>query len=137
MCYHIPTMKGIKVSRPRRVSEYRHKYSTQCNYQQAELVIDPENEEAQLYVTYDPAIGGNSMTMHEFHRREFHIGFDCQLPLSSVNKMLTNCRQYAERVVAGYDTHWDGNNIVGVLSEDAVKALDAMELIVQGWWLPA
>lgn len=129
-------MKGIKISRPRRVSEYRCKYDSQCNHQRAELVIDPENDEAQLYVSYNPEIGG-AITMHEYHHREFHIGFNCHLPLSSVNKMLTNCRQYAERVVAGYDTHWDGNNIVGVLSEDAVRALDAMELVVQGWWLPA
>ena len=121
---------SIKLVRPRRVSEYRHHYSTQCNCQPAELVIDPENEEAQLYVSYNAEIGGG-MLMSEFHHREFRPGFNPYLSLRAVNKMLTACKPLAARVIAGYSVEWNGNNNVGVLTEDAAAALEEIERLTE------
>jgi hypothetical protein len=51
---------------------------------------------------------------------------------SSIKALAKKIRPLLIRVAAGHTTHWNGNNMVGRLTDDAKEASDEIEEIVSG-----
>lgn len=78
----------------------------------------------RLTAEYDPEIGNvRSFAVCHGHVQRWSIPV---LSADAANSLLAEILPYAERVVAGYERVWDGNNHVGEYSEDAQEAIESI-----------
>lgn len=101
---------------------YRH-YQGQTNSQDCYIEIDCKNE--VLSASYDAEIG-NAVPFSVYHGHDQRIGIPCLLP-SVANEFLDKITPIVQRVVDGYHSHWDGNNMVAKFDTDATNALKEIE----------
>jgi len=99
------------------------KYDGQSDSQGIYIELDCKNE--TLSVSYNAEIG-NAVPFSVYHGHEQRWGIPL-LTTDAINSLLDEIEPLAERVVAGYESEWDGNNHVAEFDEDAQNALDEIE----------
>lgn len=99
-------------------------YAGQLQPQPAFVQVD---EDGRVWAGYYPDIG-NAVPMSVWHRQDLRIDINPELSSGEIECFLldTKIQALIERLVEGHDTEWDGSNWVGVLTEDAQAALDAL-----------
>lgn len=112
----------------RRLSEYRLKYPSELNYQRAYFEL--LHEDTEVYVTFDAEIGGG-IPFSVYHGKDRRWYFSPKLKLGIVNKLGRELLPLFERVRSGLTVDWDGYNMTGSLTDDAQKANDEIEAIIE------
>ncbi|MEU7480570.1 hypothetical protein AB0A63_31645 [Lentzea sp. NPDC042327] len=123
---------------------YRH-YQGELYVQSCHLELDLRDGE--LSADYDGEIG-NAIPMSVHHGIVRRWGIPC-VTAKSANELMRDIAPLAQRVLDGATIEWDGNNNVGVLTDDAADAeeeiigrlqgdLDGLTLIGEmdaaDWW---
>jgi hypothetical protein len=114
---------------------FYHKYPQQTRPQPTyvELECEALDGAGRLSVIIDAEIGG-AVPMTVWHNRVLRWAINAEYAVgSAVNELLDSIAPLAERVVAGYECIWDGNNNVGQLNEDAIDASDEISRISDDW----
>lgn len=83
-----------------------------------------------LTASYDGIIG-SGVPSHVWHARTLRWSIPC-LTADAANALLSEVLPIAERIVAGYELVWDGNNHVGEYDEDAEAAREEMAALLDG-----
>lgn len=96
---------------------YRH-YQGETQGQPCHIALDLED--GQMWADYNPEIGSGIPTS-VYHGRTRRWGIPC-LTATAANQLMEDLKPLAERVLAGSEIEWDGNNNVGILNEDASAA---------------
>lgn len=112
----------------RRISEYRHTYARQNKPQRAYFELCENDNE--VIATYDGAIGG-AIPFEVFHKRDLRFYFSPELKMREVNQLGRDLLPLFARVRAGQSVQWDGNNHVGRFTDDAIRAIDAIEKAIE------
>jgi len=100
-----------------------HVYPGQTAPQGAYVELDCEA--ACLSADWDPQIGGAvPFDVWHGHQRRFPVSAD--LAAGEINRLMDAITPRAARVVAGYESVWDGSNHVARYAEDAAEADDAI-----------
>jgi hypothetical protein len=107
-------------------------YTGQTNTQDIYLYVDTEGE--KVWIDYDPEIGG-AVTFDIWHGRTRRYRIYETISATGANNLLDNetLIALAERIIAGTEVKWDGNNYVGILDDDAISADEEMEQYVAGY----
>jgi len=95
-----------------------NRYPGQTNQQDCYISLDLSNE--TLTAESNPEIG-NAVPMSNYHGHERRYSIPC-LTAAAANDLLDEIAPLAERVIAGYESAWNGSNHVARLSEDAQAA---------------
>lgn len=101
-------------------------YPGQTNEQPAWIVL---TEKGELYADYNPEIG-NAVSAAMWHGRDRYYGCSPHLKRPDVVKLLRLVAPLAALVYAGLSIVWDGNNMVGRLSETAIAAEREIEITI-------
>lgn len=103
-----------------------HQYPGQTQEQGRYIEI---YKSGRLLIDWNAEIG-NAVPASIWHGiiRRIHIPFTTKAEAANFIK---ENRGLFERVIAGMDEKWDGNNHVGTLTEDANEALNALEYKTQ------
>jgi len=119
------TVGKIKINVPMDNALYRH-YPGQYAPQDAYVEIDPETWE--ISASYNAEIG-NAVPAAVWHGRIRR--YQCRV-LTDVDALLLMRKivPLAEKICSGYDSRWDGNNIVGRLDDAATIAEDELSDII-------
>ncbi|MFI8944103.1 helix-turn-helix domain-containing protein [Streptomyces syringium] len=101
---------------------YLH-YDGQSEAQPAYIELD--TQDGTLHADCNAEIGGAvpSSVYHGLHRR---YGIPA-LTADAANRVMQEIAPLAERIIAGTEAEWDGNNTVAVLSDDALAAEEELE----------
>lgn len=106
------------------------KYSGQQQRQDCYLELDIERETIQL--SYDDEIG-NTIPMGVHHRRILRFTVEC-LTMDRGNELLVEALPICQRIIAGYEIEWTGNNHVGrTTTDDAENAIDELHELCAGY----
>jgi len=100
-------------------------YERQSEAQGVYVELDCENE--LLHVEYNGEIG-NAVPFSVYHGHDQRFGIPL-LKTDAINRLLDEIAPLAERVIAGYESVWDGNNYVAKFSSDAQAALEEIEAL--------
>jgi hypothetical protein len=105
---------------------------TQTPYTRWMLVIDEDGDVSLTYRTY---YGGDGTPEDEWHDRTltYHLGGPGVIDVDLLREDLAQGGRLAalvDRVKAGHEVVWDGNNNVGQLGEDAQEASDELERLL-------
>ena len=95
-------------------------YDRQTESQGCYIELDCENE--KLSASYNAEIG-NAIPFSVYHGLDQRWGIPC-LTGDTVNDLLDEIAPLAERVIAGYESDWNGNNHVATFTDDAQAAID-------------
>lgn len=101
---------------------YRH-YDGQTEAQGAYIELD--TQDPSLLADYDSEVGG-AIPFSVYHGLQRRYGIPV-LTADAANRVMEEILPFAERIVAGAETEWDGNNTVVVLNDDAQAAEEALE----------
>jgi hypothetical protein len=109
------------------VAELFRRYHQQTDAQPAFAELDPTS--GYLRASFAPEIG-NAVPAAVAHglRRRYPIPV---LHTDGANALLRELIPLAQRVTDGFSATWDGNNTIGVLAADAVKAEDQILALCQ------
>jgi hypothetical protein len=103
-------------------------YSLYCHYycqtQRQECHIELDCANGILSAGYNSEIG-TAIPNSVYHGHDQRFGIDL-VRGSTVNRLMEKIVPLAERVVAGYESRWDGNNYVARFTDDAQEAIDAI-----------
>lgn len=105
------------------------RYPNQTNTQPAYIVVDPERVErgmSPVYTDYSSEIG-NARTAHYYHRREAHISIEPHSRGESILEFIDTHAAELAQIIAGYSCEWDGNNHVGLWTQEALDLLEKLE----------
>lgn len=108
-----------------------HRYQNQTNAQPAYVELD---EDGVVSASYNPEIGSpHAIPFSVFHRRDLRWGVANAIRGDALADYLESdeARALLERIHAGHDIEWDGNNNVGKLSDDAARAEIDFEAALQ------
>jgi hypothetical protein len=105
------------------------KYPGQFNAQPVYLELD--TRDGQLSCSYNPNIGGGT-TFDHHHRLILSAEIPC-LTADAANTLMQEVAPLAQRVLDGADERWDGNNSVGVFTDDAANAWEEIGRICEAW----
>lgn len=100
-------------------------YDRQNQPQDAYIEIDPSSD-YPVRATYNPNIG-SGMSAHYYHNHEIHISIPCQSSGKSILKFIDRYADHFQAIVDGYDSEWDGSNMVGKWTENAGDSIDFLE----------
>lgn len=104
------------------------RYQSQTEPQPCYLYVNLRR--ATMRCDYNPEIGG-AVTWDQWHGhiRAYRIpaGYTALSQMALMRRVLT----LAERVLAGYESRWDGSNHVAALTDDAQAADDAINSICE------
>ncbi|CAI4198577.1 hypothetical protein OG330_31015 (plasmid) [Streptomyces albidoflavus] len=117
---------GVTISRCTTSTELHRQYSGQHEAQPVYIELDLESE--TLHASYNAEVG-NAVPFsvrHGFERR-YTIPV---LTGEAANQLMEQLVPLANRVVADWEKHWDGNNFVAHLGEDAVAAEQELEELI-------
>lgn len=113
-----------------KVAPLYHRYPSQLAPQPAFICLwldrhafDPDADEWLLAGEWSADIG-NATPFSVVNRYEFRFPVHPAIRGSSLASLLENpeVQELASRIAAGWDDRWDGNNMVGVLTDDALAA---------------
>lgn len=108
---------------------FRH-YPMQTNPQPC--YVELNLHEQTLKADWNAEIGrADPMSVYHGHERRYPI--PC-LHADTANRLLAELEPLAMRVIAGYTRHFNGSNIVAVLSADAQKAEEDIEKAIEPYW---
>jgi hypothetical protein len=105
-----------------------HTYADE-NYS-LELVIDWENGDISISERHESQ---NAITFHRYHGHEDAYGLPDAITVSDWEALNEELQPLVERVVAGYESCWDGNNHVARFDDDATAARDEIETLIDGY----
>lgn len=108
-----------------------HRYQGQTNAQPAYVELD---EDGVVRADYNPEIGPpHAIPFSVFHRRDLRWGVANAIRGDALAYYLESAEALAllERIHAGHDVEWDGNNNVGKLDDDAAQAEIDFEAALQ------
>jgi hypothetical protein len=106
-------------------NELHCKYPGQLNPQ--ECFVSLHCRTGLLTAAYNSEIG-NAIPADVYHGHTQRWGIPC-LTNSSVNELLSELLPLAQRVVGGYKSEWDGNNIIAKFTPDSRAAIEKIETI--------
>lgn len=120
-------MTTIHVAHISPVDALHHRYPGQSERQDCYIELDCQDGE--LTADYNAEIGNAvPMAVHHGHVRRYTI--PC-LRADAANDLLDEIAPFAQRIVDGYSSRWDGSNHIADLTEDAVDAEESIrDLIV-------
>lgn len=95
-------------------------YDRQTNAQPCFIELDCET--GRLCADYNGEIG-NAIPMSVYHGHDQRWGIPA-LTAAAANALLQEIAPIAQRVVDGYESEWDGNNMVARFNDDAHAAID-------------
>jgi transcriptional regulator with XRE-family HTH domain len=101
---------------------YRH-YDGESEPQPAYIELD--TQAGTLHADYDSEIGG-AIPFSVYHGLDRRYGIPI-LTADAANRVMEEIAPYADRIIAGTTTEWDGNNTVAVLDDDALAAEEEIE----------
>jgi hypothetical protein len=101
---------------------YRH-YDGQSEPQPAYIELD--TQAGTLRATYNGEIG-NAVPFTVYHGLDRRYSIPI-LTAEAANRVMREIVPFAERIVAGTSTEWDGSNTIAVLDEDARAAEEELE----------
>lgn len=113
-------MTTVTISPVDGVDDLFCKYPGQFEAQPVELSLDIRT--GALRCDYDPSVGGGT-TFDHHHRLILATNIPC-LTADAANALMAEVAPLAQQVLDGAEQHWDGNNTVGVLTEDGSAAWD-------------
>jgi len=113
----------MKINRIADTFDLHCHYRGQTNAQPCYLEIDCEQE--SMTCDYNAEIG-NAVPGAVWHGHVRRYPIPCLLA-DAANDLMDKALPLAERVLAGYDSVWDGHNHVARLGDDALAAEDALE----------
>lgn len=95
------------------------KFEGQNEAQDAYVELRPE--ENLLIADYDGEIG-NAVPFSVVHGRVLRWGIPADISREGLEKLLEGIRPYAEQIVKGYSSEWNGSNLIGHLTPEAEAA---------------
>lgn len=104
---------------------YRH-YDGQTEPQEAYIELDTQNE--TLSATYNGEIG-NAVPFTVYHGLDRRYGIPI-LTAEAANRVMHEIAPLADRIIAGTEAVWDGNNTVAELTDDALAAEEQIEKLL-------
>lgn len=107
--------------------QYRVTYPNQNEPQPAFFELSEGDN--TILPQFDGEIGG-AIPFSVFHGRDRRYYFDPTLPLGVVNQLGRTILPLLERVRAGMEIDWNGQNYVATLSDDAKRAEAEIENIL-------
>jgi len=116
-------MSEITIHKCDAMDELHTHYERQTQQQGCYLWLDCDEDE--MGCDANPEIG-NAVPTRVWHGRVRRYSIPC-LTATAANRLMDEARPLAERIVAGYECEWDGNNHVGRLNDDALAAEGEME----------
>lgn len=119
----------VTITRVTEPDELFCKYPGQFNVQPVYLELDTRT--GKLSCSYNPNAGGGT-TFDHFHRLILSTGIPC-LTADAANALMDEVAPLAQRVIDGADEEWNGNNNVGVFTDDAMQAWEEIEHICDAW----
>ena len=105
------------------------KYPNQTSEQDAYVELDCVNK--TLAASYNSEIG-NAVPFTVYHGHDQRFGCNAHLSESAVKSLLDECLPFAERIVQGYKSYWDGNNHRARFTDDAQTAIEEMNELCSG-----
>jgi hypothetical protein len=106
-----------------------HKYSTEHSPQNTFIELDPEE---RILSAYSDGEIGNAVPMNVWNGRIRRYSLpDPYLTAETINWLMEKIEPLTERVVDGYECTWDGSNNVGNLDEDAAKAENEIDELLE------
>jgi len=125
----------ITINRPSSTdrSPLYHKYPQQTNPQGAYIEIDCENESVRAY--WNGEIG-NAIPFSVYHGHDRRYGVPGTLHGMAITRLFEDPEFVAlcQRIVDGYESHWDGNNHVARLDDDAREAEQELESMLERYF---
>jgi hypothetical protein len=105
------------------------KYSGQFNPQPAYIELDCRNGE--LMADYSGEIG-NAVPFYYWHGLAVRWDVSAETSGASIRELFANqgFLETCQRILDGFDEHWDGNNHVGHYNDDAAAASEDARLII-------
>lgn len=101
-------------------------YSGQTQPQGVFLEITPN----AATIDYDGEIG-SAVPEAVYHHRTLRFYFNTGVPtVSAANDFLNDNIECIAEIAAGMGEHWDGNNMVGTLTDEADMAVQRLDLII-------
>jgi hypothetical protein len=117
----------VTVEKVKENADLYHQYSQQSSPQ--DVFVELECDSGILRADWNAEIG-NATPFSVYYGRDQRWGIP-PLKAKSANNLLESIAPIAQRVLAGYDTRWDGNNMVGDFNEDAQDALNEIAAICE------
>lgn len=108
---------------------YLH-YPRQTQAQGAYVELDLRNK--TLSASHNAEIG-NSVPFSVWHGHDRRYGIPNTASGEEINGLMAEIQPLVERVWAGYESVWDGNNHVAQLADDAEKAEREIEHVIEDW----
>jgi hypothetical protein len=88
-----------------------------------------------LYAEHSPFVGNeNQWTADEYHGFERHWQIDATTKARVVNALIDRIAPLAQRMLADWDTEWDGNNHVAQLGDDGAAASGEIAELCAGFY---
>ena len=97
------------------------RYAHQSNRQPCFLELDCDTGE--LRSDYNAEIGG-AIPFTVYHRRTLRFYVDAPLRAETANALMESIGPLCQTILDGYDTHWDGHNMVGKFTSNAEDAIE-------------
>lgn len=123
-------MANITITALTEVDELLCHYPGQTSPQDCFLELDPK--EGTVRCGYSGEVG-NAVPVAVYNRRILRW----RIPVlrdTAANRLMADLVPLFVRIVDGYDTEWNGSDTVGVLDEDAQKAMDAVIVACDTDW---
>lgn len=105
------------------VSTRRFKYSGQTNTQGLFFEIF---QNGNIEVDVNPEIG-NAVPSKVFHREIIRITIPDSMTRADIKGFYIDNREAFATIVKGFDSEWNGQNFVGVLTDEAQECLEDIE----------
>jgi hypothetical protein len=105
-----------------------HKYPRQTDPQPSYVYLGCAT--GQIGADWSGEIG-NAVPMDVFHGHTRCYGVDARIKRSALIALMDQIKPLADRVFAGYESVWDGNNHVAKFDADATEADESIEALCE------
>ena len=111
------------------ISTRRFTYPRQCNPQPLFLEI---YQNGDIEIDVNPEIG-NVVPSKVWNREIIRCSIPNGMTRNDIKEFYRTNKDSFKTIVKGMGTEWNGNNYVGVLTDDAQNALDSIEYALYSW----
>lgn len=108
-----------------------HRYPSQSDRQPCYIELDCRS--GVLRATWTGEIG-NAIPMSVYHGHDIRWEIPC-LTADAANDLMAEISDLARRILAGYESNWDGHNMVGRLTDDASRAVDEIAVLINDLYI--
>lgn len=109
-----------------------YNYGQHSNSRPQPCYIELDCETGNMTATYNVQ-SDNSIPMSVYHGHTQRWAIPC-LPADAANALMEEFAPIAERIVAGYECVYNGNNHVAKFSDDARSAIEEIELLCLNYY---